>query len=95
MIFKEWAAKVPAICENGLVKKLFEQSEDRKLAANLDEDLAMVLRETRYMVMILEMTNLPKEALDVFAQISFFHESNIKLQNISKWLVITIATPSI
>lgn len=86
-IFKDWTEKVPEIVAKGLSNTLFIKNEEGKLAANLDEELAMVLKETRYMVMILEKNELPVEALDVFARATFFYDNNVKLNNISKWLV--------
>ncbi|XP_008208864.1 dynein beta chain, ciliary-like [Nasonia vitripennis] len=84
-IFKVWAEKVPAIVAKGLSNKLFIKTEEGKSTGNLDEELAMVLKETRYMVMILEKNDLPAEALDVFARATFFYDNNLKLNNISKW----------
>lgn len=84
-IFAQWVEKVPESCEIGLAKTLLQQSADGRLAVNFDDDLAMVLREARYLITIIGRNDLPAEALDVFARTSFFADANVKLGNISNW----------
>ncbi|XP_014229978.1 dynein beta chain, ciliary-like [Trichogramma pretiosum] len=85
--FNQWTETVPDKCKNGLAQRLFRQDESTndQLRSNMDPELAMVLKETRYMVTILEKEHLPEDAVQIFAKASYFHETLIKLDNVAKW----------
>ncbi|XP_043279274.1 dynein beta chain, ciliary-like [Venturia canescens] len=83
-IFKEWAEKVPEICSSNLAKTLLVVNEDRTLALNFDRELSTLLQEIRYMI-ILNRTDLPQEAEDLFARTPFFFESVYNLNLIINW----------
>ncbi|XP_011494831.1 PREDICTED: dynein beta chain, ciliary-like [Ceratosolen solmsi marchali] len=83
-IFVQWAEKVPELCEIGLLKTLFLKEEDEQLASNFDENLGTIIREAKFMIMILDITDLPIEALDIFERATFFYDSSLKVNNIAK-----------
>ena len=83
-IFTEWAKKVPAICETNLAKTLLVVHDDRTLQVNFDPELTGILREIRYML-IMQRTDLPEEAKDLYNRTLFFFESNYNLNLITQW----------
>ena len=85
-IFTEWAEKLPEICSTNLSKTLLTVHEDRSLELNFSPELTAILRETRYMT-IMKRTDLPQEAIDLFARTQFFFESVHNLNLIINWSV--------
>jgi hypothetical protein len=79
---------VPELCNIGLLKTLFSKKEHKQLESNFDENLAIILRETKFMIMILDITDLPIEALDLFERSTFFYDYSLKVLNIAFRLVI-------
>ncbi|XP_011314378.1 dynein beta chain, ciliary-like [Fopius arisanus] len=83
-IFTEWSDRVPAICEENLVKTLFVVNDDRSLESNFDPQLDGILRETKYMH-IMHKTELPQDAIDLFNRTQFFLQNNYDIGLIITW----------
>ena len=83
-IFTDWSEKVPMICETNLAKTLLVIHADKSLEVNFDPELTAVLRETRYML-IMQRTDVPDEAKELFNRAQFFFESNYNLSLITQW----------
>lgn len=83
-LFNEWAEKVPKICEESLNKNLFIVNDDRLIESNFDPQLAAILRETRYM-MIMSRNEMPQEAIYLFSRTQFFFENTYNISLITTW----------
>ncbi|XP_053593671.1 dynein beta chain, ciliary [Microplitis demolitor] len=82
-IFTEWSDSVPKICYENLMKPLFV-TDNNKLKSNLNPEIEIILKETKYMTM-LEKNNLPKEAVDLFTKTQFFVDTKYNIGLIVNW----------
>lgn len=82
---------MPEICETNLAKTLLTVRDDRTLELNFDPQLTALLREVRYMI-IMKRTDLPQEAMDLYARTQFFFESVYNLNLIINWSVVFAQT---
>ncbi|XP_025160705.1 dynein beta chain, ciliary-like [Harpegnathos saltator] len=82
-IFTNWADKVPDTSNTHLSKSLLTIRDNQLLDVNFDPELAALLRETRYMI-ILKRTDLPEEAIQLYHRMQYFFESTYNLNLIAQ-----------
>lgn len=70
------------------MKPLFV-TDNNKLKSNLNPEIEIILKETKYMTM-LEKNNLPKEAVDLFTKTQFFVDTKYNIGLIVNWYLILL-----
>lgn len=78
-IFTNWADKVPETSKTHLSKSLLTIRDDQLLDINFDPQLIALLRETRYIIIVMKRTDLPEEAIQLYYRTQYFFESTYNL----------------